>query len=170
MPAFDPLSTTGTTTLMNAKLDPLDSRRWNLALILAHHPGLFHLAVALRTLLWQRHLDPFVHLFRNRSPTLATVLGTSFPSRLLGIGFRITSRERRGLPLAGSQGFFQQAFQTRNLSFHIFELPLQARDLFQVGLLVHSAECAFSLQIAITFLTVHLSGKQIPFIFFLQQR
>src|SRR5215475_8215292 len=84
----------------------------NLFLILRFAAFRLHSAAAMRAVLRQWNLDPFIHPRRDRAaclPAVATARLTAWP---LWVGFWGAARVRGGLALAGAQRGFQFSAET----------------------------------------------------------
>ena len=144
MPALHPPPAAPAAPHLNAKLNPLHLWRRNLRLKLGNRLLLLHTTSTSRTPGRQRYFHYFVDLFRDRPTTASTILLAAFPSRFLGLGFGVASREGGRLSFTGSQRFFQHPSQPFILGFQLLILTPELRHLFRNISLYHTPDYSAS--------------------------
>jgi hypothetical protein len=137
MPALDRFPASPAASQVDAEANPMDPRLGNLRLILVHHRSFLDRPAAAGTAVRQWRFQGFVHPGRNGAMGFSTVAEAVFPSRFVRACFGRPFRERRGLPLAGSQSFFQRPAQPFVLSLQLLNLTFQAGDLLGLGFRWH---------------------------------
>ena len=124
----------------NAKLNPLHLWRRNLRLKLGNRLLFLHTTSTSRTPGGQRYFHYFVDLLRDWPTTASTILLAAFPSRFLGLGFGVASRERSRLALIGSQSFFQHPSQPFDFRLQLLILTPELPHLFGNIFLCHTPD------------------------------
>ena len=99
----------------------------DLLLILGFAAFPLHTAAAMRAVLRQRNRDPFIHPRWDGAARLPAVAAAGFAAWAPRVGFGVTARMRRSLPLVGAQGGFQ--FPAQPLCFLLQPLVLFAEPI-----------------------------------------
>src|SRR5690242_13900481 len=125
MATADPASAPSTTPDLDHEAPPDRPGRQDLLLPLLLDPRLLQLPATVRAAARCLYRDRLVHLLRRLPVSVPPMLLPALAPCPFGVGLRLSPRERRRLPLAGSERGLQLALQVGQPPSHLLVVSMQ---------------------------------------------